>query len=62
MVILQIRFVPIQYSFSQQRKLYQPNMNMIYLFPEFIYLLIANLQCFHLLPFMKPCIYNSAND
>ena len=52
MVILQIRFIPIQYSFSQQRKLYQPDMNTVYLLPELIYPLIANLQCFHFLPFI----------
>ncbi len=61
MVILQICFVPIQYSFSQQRELYQSDMNTVYILPEFIYTSIANLQCFHFLPFMMPSVGNTSD-
>ena len=36
-------------------------MNTVYLFPEFIYLLIANLQYFNILPFIMPSVGNTSD-
>ena len=42
MIMFQIIVIPIQYGLTQKRKLYQVNLDFIYLFPEIVNLFVTS--------------------
>ena len=42
MIMFQIIVIPIQYGLTQKRKLYQMNLNFIYLFPKIVNLFVTS--------------------